>query len=330
MTVWDCFLFNNELRLLEFRLEYLADVVDRVVLVEAPVTFRGDPKPLHFARHAERLERHRHRIHHVVPEGLEISMPTTRIRERRQHAAIRTALDQAGVAADDLVLVGDLDEIPSRETVESLASEPPHRPVRIAMCHARYFANWELPQPWTDGTMAGRGADVDHPDLAVLLGDPDAVWGTSGEPVTAPSGWHLSYLGGPGAIAVKHEQLADTSSDNPRDKDSAHLQRLVDFGVDLSGRHTLRRIDRSNLDRQQQDLLAFAPELFDFTPPPTAADAYRAYTRMRRRLPVSAARIADRIVPPLLAPLGPALVGAERAWNRRRATSAAAAGGASP
>ena len=59
----DCFTFFDEFDLLELRLRILGGVVDRFVLCEAPFTFRGDPKPLHFASAPpERFARWRERI----------------------------------------------------------------------------------------------------------------------------------------------------------------------------------------------------------------------------------------------------------------------------
>ena len=41
--IYDCFLFFNELELLEVRLNEMAPYVDRFVLVESCETFRGEP-----------------------------------------------------------------------------------------------------------------------------------------------------------------------------------------------------------------------------------------------------------------------------------------------
>lgn len=323
MTVWDCVLFNNELRLLEFRLDLLSRVVDRVLVVEAPATFRGKSKALHFADNASRFQRHLDRIVHVVAEGLDDPAASTWERQRRQHAAVRPALEAAGVAGDDLVIIADVDEIPSEEAVQCLAQEPPDQPIRITLRHALYFANWEVSAPWTDGPMAARGRDLRHRDLGVLLGDPNVAWGTTTEPTTDPWGWHLSYLGGPTRIIRKHEELSDTSRDNARDKDSSHVQRLLEYGVDLPGRHLLRRIPREELDPLQRRLQALDPGLFNFSPAPKGADAYRVFTRLRPRLPIGAARVADRVVVPLLPVLGPALLGVERLRQRRKAAGTA-------
>ena len=49
-VIYDTFLFFNEFELLEIRLEELKDIVDRFVLVEAPLTLSGKPKPLFFGQ----------------------------------------------------------------------------------------------------------------------------------------------------------------------------------------------------------------------------------------------------------------------------------------
>ena len=66
MKFYDCFLFNNELDLLEIRLKYLWDVVDTFVIVEADTTFAGEEKPLHFKENKERFKWAESKIKHVV------------------------------------------------------------------------------------------------------------------------------------------------------------------------------------------------------------------------------------------------------------------------
>ena len=44
--VYDCFMFSNELELLNFRFEYLSPYVDFFVLVESRKTTQGNLKPL--------------------------------------------------------------------------------------------------------------------------------------------------------------------------------------------------------------------------------------------------------------------------------------------
>jgi hypothetical protein len=63
--VVDCVLLNNELDLLQVRLESLWDVVDWFVLGESNYTFQNTPKPLHFANHRDRFRKYESKLVYV-------------------------------------------------------------------------------------------------------------------------------------------------------------------------------------------------------------------------------------------------------------------------
>jgi beta-1,4-mannosyl-glycoprotein beta-1,4-N-acetylglucosaminyltransferase len=46
VMIYDCFMFCDELDLLEIRLHELADLVDKFVVVEGDLTLSGKPKPV--------------------------------------------------------------------------------------------------------------------------------------------------------------------------------------------------------------------------------------------------------------------------------------------
>jgi beta-1,4-mannosyl-glycoprotein beta-1,4-N-acetylglucosaminyltransferase len=107
--VYDCFTFFNELDLLELRLTELSGLVDRFVIVEAPVTFMGKPKPLYYADNRERFAAFRDRIVHVVVDDLPAGINPW-AREVAQRDAIARGLSEA--RPNDRIIVSDLDEIP--------------------------------------------------------------------------------------------------------------------------------------------------------------------------------------------------------------------------
>ena len=92
--VIDCFTFNGELDMLEFRLMELDDVVDVFILVESTRTFSGLPKDLHFHQNKKRFSKWLHKIHyHVVddsPTGF--STEHTWFREGHQRNSIKFPL----------------------------------------------------------------------------------------------------------------------------------------------------------------------------------------------------------------------------------------------
>lgn len=104
----DCFPFNNEHELLLARLELLYPHVDRFVLVEAPCTFTGASKPLHFAENRDRYAAYLDKIVHVVVEPHAV-MSEPWARDFFQRDSLIRGLN--GYAApDDLIVVADLDE----------------------------------------------------------------------------------------------------------------------------------------------------------------------------------------------------------------------------
>ena len=57
MKIYDCFLFFNELDLLEIRLNLLYQHVDYFVIVESEVTFQGQLKDFNFEKNIKRYEK---------------------------------------------------------------------------------------------------------------------------------------------------------------------------------------------------------------------------------------------------------------------------------
>lgn len=113
MTVYDCFLFCDELDTLEVRLATLDPVVDVFVLVEARQTFARKPKPLHYQKNAKRYAAWAGKIRHIVAD-----IPQDGDRWAAEFAS-RDAAAQGLTDAQpgDYVMFGDADEIPHPDNV---------------------------------------------------------------------------------------------------------------------------------------------------------------------------------------------------------------------
>lgn len=126
--VFDAFPFFNELEMLEVRLNELGGVVDVFVLAEATHTHTGRPKELLFARHKHeaRFAPFLPRIQHVIVRDLPIDPTNTNAwdREHFQRDALVRGLREAGAKHTDIVILGDLDEIPRPELVRQVKSCP--------------------------------------------------------------------------------------------------------------------------------------------------------------------------------------------------------------
>lgn len=299
--IWDCFFFNNELDLLEARLDELDEAVDRFVIVEGDRTHTGSLKSSIFDQNRERFGRWADRIHHIVARlDAEISSPrAARARDDQQRAALgRDLADVTG--PDDLIFVSDVDEIPDRDVVRYLVGRR-GPPIRLRLDHGIYFANWVMPRRWSNGTLAFRGDQLGEKMVLQRLGHPQRNWEGYEEIQLDDAGSHISFLGGVETIRRKFTAYSDDEFNDIRFHGAPHLERCIEYGVHYQGRDVLRRLRRQELTpllRRLSERALMSP-FFDFTPAPLSAfqaRAYCGYTWLRtnvRRVPEGFLRKLD-------------------------------------
>ncbi|CAF2082739.1 hypothetical protein HID58_021349 [Brassica napus] len=119
--VYDAVLFSNELDILSIRWRELYPYITQFVLLESNSTFTGLPKPLVFASHRDEFSFIESRLTYGSLGGRFV---TKGMNPFYEEAYQRVALDQllriAGITDDDLLLMSDVDEIPSRHTINLL------------------------------------------------------------------------------------------------------------------------------------------------------------------------------------------------------------------
>ena len=121
--IFDAIIFSNELDLLDIRWHELDPYVTKFLIIEANTTFTGFPKPLFFASNRNRFAFSEEKIVHYVFPG------TTLLRgshtdpfklESMQRVAMNSLLLQAGISYGDVIIMSDIDEIPSPQTLKLL------------------------------------------------------------------------------------------------------------------------------------------------------------------------------------------------------------------
>jgi beta-1,4-mannosyl-glycoprotein beta-1,4-N-acetylglucosaminyltransferase len=143
VRIFDTFAFDGELSLLEHRLAESYDLVDFFVVVEARRTYRNDPKPLLFDEHRARFQWAHDRIRWVALDTLGGPALAPRERAAIQRNGILFALRDA--LPDDIVLLLDADEIPSRSLLMRLRRDGLQAPSRLAMTRHYEFLNVVAP-----------------------------------------------------------------------------------------------------------------------------------------------------------------------------------------
>jgi hypothetical protein len=199
--VFDTFLYSGigtEPDLLECRLRELDGLVDHHVIVEGGFTFQGRPKPFNFHYDRERFAPWADRIRYVqVYPGTRNPGKEPGDTWAREHDS-RQAARKGLVDADegDIVLHGDVDEIPSREAVASLREHAGEvTPCKLELRFFMFAVDWEVPWPWHAPSVMRYGQLSDFTQLRET-GWP--VWQR-----VRPAGWHMTWLGGEHAAREK-------------------------------------------------------------------------------------------------------------------------------
>jgi len=198
-VIFDAFMFNNELDMLECRLEEMQDYDVTHVLVESFVTHLGIPKPLYYAENQERFSPWKDRIRSVAV-GTAAFRPGAGAWER-EHVQRNMAWLAFRPGPDDLVLIADVDEIPSPAVFSWTGTEA--AAVQLRTCI--FAVDWEAPG-CPPASVVARAGWLGGKSLA-------AVRDARGSfPVIPDGGWHLSWLGGPEA---QREKLETASPHQP-------------------------------------------------------------------------------------------------------------------
>lgn len=222
MRVWDCFTYFDEVDLLRVRLEELAPVVDRFVIVESTHTFRGEPKSTFLDP-----DRYFPIVHVKVPFE---EMPQGVDPWPREHFQRNAIMRGLSPDPDDIVIVSDLDEIPFRRTVETLRANPPSSPQALQLYFAYYTVNWAH---WVQ---PGRGACVGRGRNFVADTSPSHWRGQAGGellPKIENAGVHLSYLKSPQQIREKLLAFSHSEYSKEPYTDLAYIERCITEGRDL-------------------------------------------------------------------------------------------------
>jgi beta-1,4-mannosyl-glycoprotein beta-1,4-N-acetylglucosaminyltransferase len=152
MAVYDCFMFYNELDVLEIRLNILNDYVDFFVITESNRTFTGVPKAYHLANNYERYKAFHHKIIYIQlnddSRAKELA-DNPWILENDQRVQLMQGLTKA--APTDTIILSDLDEIPNPEVITSF-SETDNYGICMQQHHNYYLNYMQIsPKPAKEG-----------------------------------------------------------------------------------------------------------------------------------------------------------------------------------
>jgi len=223
----DCFLFYNELDMLHLHLEELYDTVDKFVLVESTTTFVGNEKLLYFNENKDRYSKYLDKIIHVIVEDTPKSNNTWSS-EKFQRNAIDRGISQLNLKDDDIIVIGDVDEIPDSKTIMNISKGVLDKPVSLEMDF--YYYNFTC-----------RNVDKWHSVKVIpfifynKFRDPDNLRRSKCD-IVKNGGWHLSYFGTPEFISNKLSNFSHQEFNNSTYNTIETIKTKMSEGGDLFGR----------------------------------------------------------------------------------------------
>jgi beta-1,4-mannosyl-glycoprotein beta-1,4-N-acetylglucosaminyltransferase len=236
--IYDCFLFFNELELLDLRLNLLNEVVDKFVIVESTITFSGNSKKVFFEENKNKFEEFKDKIIHVIiddtPDDF-INLPfiiepiskkdefSNKVleyvnkstgwdrksekqwgREIYQRQSIIKALIDC--ADDDIIITSDVDEIPNPIELRNINCND-NDVIEFKQNMFYYNLNSLKERGWS-GPKLNKWSLLKENSIASIRENKLT------NNIIENGGWHLSFMGGEDRIKDKIEAYAHQEFNN--------------------------------------------------------------------------------------------------------------------
>lgn len=243
----DCFTFNNELDMLESRLQYLNSYIDYFVIVEANKTHSGLDKKLVFESNKSRFDKYLNKIIYL-PQLIDEEPKDSWVLEANQRDFIIHELQK--FSEDDVAIVSDVDEIPNPKLFESVLrflGEGDSRVARLEQSMFMYNLRNKQMIPWHRPYIAKvktilqqtpswlRSRDEKH-IYHNFTTRPNGNYPEIHSQLFIDGGWHLSYFMNANQIVNKIESFGHTEYNSAKIKDLARIQKCIDDEIDVFDR----------------------------------------------------------------------------------------------
>lgn len=236
--IYDCFLFFNEIDILELRMEILGNYIDKFVIIESSVTFSGKEKPLFFKQNKDKFTKFQDKIIHVIVDDTPndftnlpyINNPLTENdiiknkilkfvetsegwgrhqkqwgRETYQRESILYGLKEC--SDDDIILISDLDEIPNPNEIENIKTSITNEIFDFKQTTYYYYFNLLKECNWS-GTKCLTNSNLKNKSINLIRQN---KYTTN---VIGSGGWHFSFMGGIEKIKAKIDAYSHQEYNN--------------------------------------------------------------------------------------------------------------------
>ena len=262
----DAFTFLNEKELVELRVKYLNDIVDCFLIVEADFTHTGKEKKWNFPeilknnlkKFSNKIQYHQMKVDLEKAEAEKSSkyIGKTLGRSWRVETMQRNYLKEAYKkfsSSDDIIIISDLDEIPSKDKISFIKSCDFKTIAPVAFGQALFHLNCNYLnlEQWI-GSVAITKKLIDKYEPQVFRDYKNRI------SRFIDAGWSFSSFGGPKKIREKLEAFCHEEYNKEKYKDEAHLKKCIETGSDLFD----RKVEKKKVDKGffPKDLLKLMEE----------------------------------------------------------------------
>ena len=236
----DAFQFFNEKELVELRIKYLNEIVDYFVVVEADTTHQGKKKDWNFPNilknelkeFSKKIQYHQLKIdlekikneESFIIEDLK-GDDSWRL-ENFQRNYIKTACKN--FSDKDILIINDVDEIPSKEKLKFILSCDFEKIAPIALEQHLFHidCNYLRQESW-------RGSIVTTMKICNAYSPHKFRRYRNRISHLTESGWSFSSFGGPTKVKEKFEAFAHKEYNNDKYKNAKHIENCQKTGSDL-------------------------------------------------------------------------------------------------
>jgi len=263
MKTYDCFMFFNELDLLEIRLQEMWDVTDTFVIAEANMGHSGKPKDYILLDNWERFKPYADKINRIQVDNFPETATTGMDRDRFQRGSLARGLTE--IQPKDLIVISDLDEVPRAELIAMIKEDEESWDRYILsipmfqykLNYMKYFEVGKNPN-----IMVVRGRAYENPQQEREYTFP---WTPKPDNLVMVDhgGWHWSYFGDDQHAITKIQNFAHTETDTPDMIARHNIEWMIQnkyghHGVNYHERFDIVRVDdyfpkciTENLDKWQ-------------------------------------------------------------------------------
>lgn len=305
--VIDCVPFFNEVDILKLRLGVLDPYVDRFIIEEATMTFSGEPKELCFEKYKDLFKDYLHKITYIVVDDTP-KVAKSHERDYFQKNHLEQGLKDVGATSDDVIIFGDVDEIPNPVVLQDIVQNFDKTKVyHLAQRNFYAFLNMEE-KSGKLLSITGDFPEIKESDRKWLGTKITSLDNIPGEgivrlrdiiPVTdarsvrvADGGWHFGYMGGNHAtnpvdrIGTKVRAAAHQEY-NDKEILAETMDRLI-LGQDIFGRDA--RFERVEVDESFPQFLRDNLQEYDYLVMPRIT----ALSRFYHKLDITAGRFCRK------------------------------------